>query len=146
MAVSPIAAELKRGEILSAAVNMSGVTADSEGFFYAPGQLVQITGNATVSKATTSGEAFGIVVVGIHDGSKQGVKLTPDTSSRVNVLPFEFQQAIIRAIAAETLSAGDRVILDTTTAGRIKKAGTGEKGFGKVWIGGSAASTVQILV
>jgi len=146
MAVSPIAAELKRGEPLSAAVDMTGVTADSEGFYYAPGQIVQITGNATVKKATTSGEAFGIVTIGIHDGSKQGVKLSPDTASRVNVLPFEFQQALIRAVAAETLVAGDRVVLDTTTAGRVKKAGAGEKGFGKIWIGGGAASVVQILV
>lgn len=146
MAVTCIAQELKRGEPLSAAVNMSGVTADPEGFYFTPGELVEISGNQTVKKATTTGEAFGIVTIGLSDGRKQGIVFQPDGNSRVNVLPFEFQQAVVRVVAAEALVAGDRVVLDTTTAGKVKKAGAGVAGFGKVWVGGGANAVIQVLV
>ena len=110
------------------------------------GDLVEIAGNAKVKKATTTGEAFGIVTIGLHDARNQGIVLSPDSHSRVNVIPFEFQQCVVRCTAAEILDAGDRVVLDTTTAGKVKKAGAGVKGFGKVWVGGGANSTIEVLV
>ena len=146
MAITCIARELLRGEPLSAAIDLSGLIADSEGFYYKPGDLVEICGNEKVKKATTTGEAFGVCVTGLSDGRQQGITLAPDAYSRVNVMPFEFTQAVIRCTAAENLTAGDRVILDTTAAGKIKKAGSGVAGFGKVWIGGGANSTIEVLV
>lgn len=144
MAVTCVARELLRGEPLSAAIDLSGLTADSEGFFYRPGDLVEICGNEKVKHATTTGKAFGVCLTGLSDARQQGIVLSPDGFSRINVMPFRFTQAVIRSVAAENLAAGEEVVLDTTTAGKVKKAASGT--FGIVWIGGGANATVEILV
>ena len=145
MAVTCVSRELLRGEPLSAAISLSGLTADSEGFFYKPGDLVEICGNEQVKKATTTGTAFGVCLTGLSDARQQGISLAPDASSRVNVMPFKYTQAVIRCTAGEVLVAGELVILDSVAAGKVKKTTTKADAFGIVWIGGGLNSTIEVL-
>jgi len=48
-------------------------------------------------------------------------------------------------VAARIKQVYEKTLIGTA-AGKIKKAGAGVAGFGKVWIGGGANSTIEVLV
>jgi len=103
---------------MSAAVKIDGVTADSDGYYYRAGQLVEITGDEQVGIATTANKAVGILLSSITTKTNpQGL----DTRTRVDVHFFGFRK-IFRVTAEGTLTAGQRATQGTVNKQRVKAA------------------------
>ena len=103
---------------MSAAVKTEGVTADSDGYYYRAGQLVEITGDEQVGVATAANKAIGILLSSIT------TKTNPrglDDRTCVDVHFFGYRK-IFRVTAEGTLTAGCRVTQGTTNKQRVKAA------------------------
>lgn len=103
---------------MSAPVKIDGVTADSDGYYYRAGQLVEITGDEQVGIATAANKAVGILLDSIT------TKTNPrglDDRTRVSVHFFGYRK-ILRVTAEGTLTAGQRATQGTVSKQRVKAA------------------------
>jgi len=146
--VNPVVKILSAGydEHLNCKIDLSGVTPDANGFYYKPTDLVEISADETVKKATGTKQPFGVVTYGVTDGRLRGEELIPDSRTRINVVPFEFNTAVIRMTASTNILAGQRVAIDPVDPGRVIPAPVGDKGIGICWIGGGEESTIQVII
>lgn len=113
--VTPVREQLQT-QPLSAKVD-TGQAADSDGFFYKAGDLVEISADMTVKKLTTSGRVFGQLDTSIHeDEAPDGL----NGNHKVAVLtPHKYMTEIT---AEGTIAAGDDLVAGTVGAGTLKAA------------------------
>ncbi|MBN2734734.1 MAG: hypothetical protein JXQ82_07760 [Methanomicrobiaceae archaeon] len=115
-AFDPLVLDLTRNP-LSAKVKSDGVTADSDGFYYKTGQLVEITGDEQVGIATNAGKAAGIL------RSSRNTQNTPQGISKDNVrvdVTFIGYRYLMRLTAEGSLTAGTKVCQGTVSKQAVK--------------------------
>jgi len=116
---SPVAWDLTVAP-MSAKVKVSGVTADSDGFYYAARQLVEIVADETVGIATNAQKAIGQLEDSIT------IKTNPnglDARTRVSVIPFGFRR-VLRMTAEGDLTYGTWVTQGSVSKQAVKAAST----------------------
>lgn len=114
-ATSPVVYDLTVAG-LPAKVKTSGVSADSDGFYYKAGKLVEISADETIKIAATEGAAIGVLEDSITTKTNPGGL---DSRTRVTVLPFGYRR-VVRMTAEGALSAGDRVCQGTVSKQAVK--------------------------
>jgi hypothetical protein len=146
--VNPVVKILSAGydEHLNAKIDLSGVTPDANGFYYKPTDLVMISADETVKKADGTAAPFGVVTYGVTDGRLRGEELIPDNRTRINVVPFRYNTAVIRMTASSNITAGQAVVIDPANPGRVMAGAFGPTCVGICWIGGGEESTIQVVI
>ena len=154
---SPVLSELPFGYIAAAVVTDS-VTADSDGWYYAPGQVVAIAGDHKVKKATASDHAIGHLTNGLNQYDVS----TPGALDRVNVALFAGKRVDI-VVASAALTAGTEVLIgydgkatayDATVTGAVTTEESTSTAtieiptqpHGIVWKGGAANAEIEVII
>jgi len=115
-AYDPIAEDLSVNP-LSAKVKSTDVSADSDGFYYKAGQLVEITGDEQVGIATNADKAIGQLKGSLTTkNAPQGID---DSRLRIDVYPFGYKR-VLRMVAEGSLTAGTKVCQGTVSKQAVK--------------------------
>lgn len=155
-AFSPLLSELPFGYISANIVRVS-ISADNDGWWYAPGQAVAISGDHTVKKAGSADRVIGRLTSGLSTENYPTLAGIP-AESRVPVALFRGKR-IETAIAGANLTAGTEVNITyqgkataysatiTSTVSGASATGTVPTGpHGIVWKGGSTNATIEVII
>lgn len=154
---SPVLSELPYGYI-SAAVVTESITADTDGWYYAPGQVVTIAADHQIKKAASGDHALGHLTNGIHQHDTSALSKL----DRVNVALFQGKR-VDTVIATAALTAGTEVVIgydgkatayDATVTGAVTTEESTSTAtieiptapHGIVWKGGAANATIEIII
>lgn len=154
---SPVLSELPFGYIAAGVVTAS-ITADADGWYYAPGQVVAISGDHQIKKAASGDHVIGHLTNGLnqHDISTLG------SMDRVNVALFAGKRVDI-VTASAALTAGTEVLIgydgeatayDATVTGPVTTEGDTSTAtieipaapHGIVWKGGAANAEIEVII
>lgn len=137
-AFSPVLSELPYGRING---KVAAAVADSDGWYYKPGDTVKISADQTFAKCTESSDfVAGLVETGLNSYDTGG---TLGANERVGVVLLKGRRVDI-VPAAEQLAAGDLVVINYQ--GAAAKVSADASVHGIVWKGGASGADVEIIV
>lgn len=120
-------------------------TPDADGFYFRPGDTVELYENERVRKLTAGGKLFGIVKLGITTRDTAFAPL--DDTFRIMVMPVRFNRAVVNQIAAEALAAGKDVMPNAELPSMLSPTATDAPGSGVCFSGATAkGQIVRILI